>query len=61
MNKHYTYYLIKVKENSIEEKFLQKVKAMKSSILSIPADIDGKGVARMHYDLLEIYETLKSE
>ena len=61
MNKHYTYYLIKVKENSIEEKFLQKVKAMKSSILSIPADIDGKGVARMHYELREIYKALETK
>ena len=60
-NKCYAYYLVRVKENSIEEKFLQKVRAMKSAIISIPAEVKGDGVARMHYDLLKIYKSLKSE
>ena len=60
-NKYYAYYLVRVKENSVEERFLQKVKSMKSDILSIPSDINGEGVARIHYDLLKIYKSLKSE
>lgn len=58
-NKYFTYYLIRVKENSIEKEFLQKVKSMKETILSIPPDNYGGGVARMHYQLLDIYESLK--
>lgn len=60
-SKYYAYYLVRVKENSVEERFLQKVKSMKSDILSIPSDINGEGVARIHYDLLKIYKSLKSE
>lgn len=59
--KHYTYYLIRVKENSVEERFLQKVKSMKNRILSIPPDNFGNGVARMHYQLIDMYDSMKSE
>ena len=57
--KYFTYYLIKVNEGSIEEQFLKKVKEMKETILSIPEDIYGRGVAYMHYELLDLYESLK--
>lgn len=60
-NKSYAYYLVRVKENSTEEKFLQKVKSMKSAIISIPAEVKGDSVARMHYELLAIYKSLQSE
>ncbi len=58
---YYTYYLIRVRKGSIEERFLQKLKSMKEVILSIPPDNYGVGVARMHYRLLDIYESMKSE
>lgn len=34
---------------------------MKDTILNIPEDRYGRGVARMHYQLLDLYETMKSE
>lgn len=55
---YYTYYLIKVKEDSKQQKFLQIAKSMKKEMLSIPPDNYGVGVARMHYKLLEIYASL---
>lgn len=58
---YFTYFLIRVKDNSIEEKFLAKVKSMKDVLLAIPEDRYGRGVANMHYELLEIYESMKSE
>ena len=57
--KYYTYYLIRVAPNSVEEKFLEKVKSMKAKILSIPPDNYGRGVATMHYELLDIYHSMK--
>lgn len=57
---YYTYYLIKVKEGSVEERFLNRVKSMKDSLLDIPEDRYGRGVANKHYELLEIYESMKS-
>lgn len=57
--KYYTYYLVKVTPNSPEEKFLSKVKSMRDVIMSIPEDRYGKGVAAMHYALLEVYANIK--
>lgn len=59
--KYYTYYLIRVSKCSVEEQFLNKLLNMKDVILSIPEDRYGRGVAAMHYRLLDIYETMKSE
>lgn len=58
--KYYTYYLIRVKENSVEENFLQKVKSMKNRMLSIPPDNFGNGVAHMYYQLIDMYESMRS-
>lgn len=58
---YYTYYLIKVKDNSVEENFLSKVKSMKDILLALPEDRYGIGVANKHYELLEIYKTMKSQ
>ena len=55
---YYTYYLIRVKEDTKQHKFLQIAKSMKKDMLSIPPDNYGVGVARMHYKLLEIYASL---
>ena len=57
--KYYAYYLVRVKENSAEEKFLRMAKSMKSTMLSIPPDNYGVGVARMHYKLLDMYDLIK--
>lgn len=58
--KYYTYYLIRVKEDSVEESFLQKVKSMKNRMLSIPPDNFGNGVAHMHYQLIDMYESMRT-
>lgn len=58
---YYTYYLIKVAPGSVEERFLKKVLNMKDVILAIPEDRYGRGVAIMHYALLDIYNAMKSE
>lgn len=58
--KYYTYYLVRVTPDSPEEKFLNKVRTMKDILLSIPEDRYGRGVAAMHYALLEIYANIKN-
>lgn len=58
---YYTYFLIRVSAGSVEERFLKEVLSMKDTILNIPEDRYGRGVARMHYQLLDLYETMKSE
>lgn len=58
---YYTYFLIRVKEGSPEERFLKLVKTMKEQMLSIPPDNYGRGVARMHYCLLASYREIKDE
>ena len=58
---YYTYYLIRVSKGSAEEEFLNKLLNMKYVILAIPEDRYGIGVAAMHYNLLDIYESMKSE
>lgn len=58
---YYTYYLIRVKKDSVEEKFLNKLKLMKADMFAIPNDRYGVGVAIMHYKLLELYNEMKSE
>lgn len=55
----YTYYLVKVAPNSVEERFLDKVISMKDKILAIPEDRYGRGVAIMHYKLLEMYKSMQ--
>lgn len=57
--KYYTYYLVRVAPDTPEEIFLNKVKSMKEELTSIPEDPCGRGVAAMHYALLEIYENIK--
>lgn len=59
--KYYTYYLVRVSSDSPEEKFLNKVKSMKDVFTSIPEDRYGRGVAAMHYALLEIYANIKKD
>lgn len=58
---YYTYYLIRVKKDSVEERFLNKLKSMKDDMLAIPEDRYGVGVAIMHYKLLELYKKMKLE
>jgi hypothetical protein len=58
---YYTYYLIRVVAGSAEERFLKKVLSMKNDIVNIPGDYYGRGVAKMHYELLDLYKALKSE
>lgn len=57
--KYYTYYLVRVTPNSPEKMFLNRVKSMKDVLTSIPEDRYGRGVATMHYALLDIYANLK--
>jgi hypothetical protein len=58
---YYTYYLIRVAVGSVEERFLKTILNMKNIILALPEDHYGRGVARMHYELLDLYETMKSD
>ena len=58
---YYAYYLVRVKPDSAEERFLTKVKSMKDVMLDVPSDRIGEWVARLHYALLDIYNELKRE
>ena len=54
---YFTYYLVRVSKDSKEERFLNKLLDMKSTMLNIPEDY-GRSVAYMHYKLLEFYKNL---
>lgn len=56
----YTYYLVRVSKGSTEEIFLNKLLEMKEDMLDIPQDRYGRWVALKHYELLNIYKSLKS-
>lgn len=57
---YYTYYLIRVIKGSPEEKFLEHLRGMKKCFLAIPEDRYGRGVAKMHYSLLNTLHELRT-
>lgn len=50
---NYTYYLVRTGPNSAERQFLDYLKANEKMFTSIPPNIYGHQVARMHYQLLD--------
>lgn len=57
---YYTYLLIRVKKGSVEEKFLEQLKKMRDYLLmKLPSDHYGIGVAKMHYELLDVLKELR--
>lgn len=51
----YTYFLIRVKPGTKEEKFLNFMRDAKDAMVAIPEDRYGNGVGEIHYKLLRIY------
>ena len=60
--KYYTYYLVRVRKNSAENKLLNELKERKNEILNIPKDRYGSYVAIKHYEILDrLYELRNQE
>lgn len=58
---YYTYYLVRVKQGTPEEKFLEEIKSMKNYLISLPEDRYGRGVAELHYELLNKLSELRRQ
>lgn len=50
---YYTYYIVRVTNNSPEEHFLNELKKNKEKIIAIPSDCYGRYVAMKHYEIID--------